>query len=170
MFSFPESTVNSVVARVYPFPPPARCEREGVFISTFNNVNVRVYRQCEHGGVLLSSTIRGGRKSVYLSTVNNVNVRVYRQCEHMRVYPFSPLAGMDARVYIFPHQQCKREAVVSVNMGVYPFSPLAGMDVRVYIHMYILYERDLDVQGVSLCTASSTEVQGVSFSTFIQFF
>jgi hypothetical protein len=76
MFSFLESAVNVFVdVRVYPFPPPAGCECEGVFI--FNSVDIRVYHQYGRKGVSLCPTSRGGRESVSLSIVNNVNMRVY---------------------------------------------------------------------------------------------
>jgi hypothetical protein len=76
MFSFLESAVIVCVdVRVYPFPPPAGCECEGVFI--FNSVDMRVYRQYGRKGVSRCTTRRGGRESVSLSTINSVGMGVF---------------------------------------------------------------------------------------------
>jgi hypothetical protein len=119
MFSFPESKVNVCVGKgVYPFPPPAGCKREGVFIST-----VRMY-------CVSLSTARGGCEIVYLSLVNNVNMRVYPfafhhqqfgrvvvslsaahsvdllQCRHARCIPFPFLLYGHAGFIHLHHHQC----------------------------------------------------------------
>jgi hypothetical protein len=78
MFSFPESTFKVCVDLwVYTLPPPAGCERAGVFIFTVNSVDMGVYRQCGLCGGSLTTASRGGRECVSLSLVNKVTMRVY---------------------------------------------------------------------------------------------
>ncbi len=87
------SPVNVCVAvGVYPIPPPAVCELEGVFISTVNSVDMRVYRMC-------------GRKGVSLSLVN------IQQCKLEGVSLSTTSSVWTYECIHFHSQQCGRECV-----------------------------------------------------------
>ncbi len=131
--------------RMYPFPPPAGCEHEGISFSTTSRVwtwgcipfhhqqgvNMRVYpfpppAGCEHEGISLSTTSRVWTWGYILFH--------HQQGVNMRVYSFPPTAGCEHEgVFLSTTSRDGRESVSlstvnNANGRVYPFPPAAGWE------------------------------------------
>jgi hypothetical protein len=112
-----------VNVRVYPFPPPAGCEREGVSLPPTAG--------CERGGVSLSINSWVWTWGCIPSTTSRLWTWGCIPSTISRVWawwciPFHHQQGVNVRVCLFPLSTVlTRGCIISVDVRVYPFPPPA---------------------------------------------
>jgi hypothetical protein len=162
---FPWIHQQGVNIRVYRFPLPAGCEREGVYFHKSTVCTLGCIVSVDVPGVFLSSTSRVwtcgcipfhhqqcGRNVVSISTVN--------VCVDVRVYLFSPPAGSKHEGVSFHNQQCEQEGVALFAANIVGLRVYSCLQSTVWAWgCFPFLHQQCGREVVSLSTVNSVDVR-----------